>query len=253
MNLRVAIIEDEPAAVRRMHKLLVEIDPGMEVVADLPSVEQAVAWFRQHAPPDLAFFDVRLADGSSFEVFNAVEVACPVIFVTAFDEFALKAFRVNALDYLLKPVKREELAVALQRVRELRIVRGLGGLARHEDIAAERPSVPVKRFLIRIGDRIRVVEPKDIAYFHSRQKDTYLRTLEGKDLPLDESLDRLEHQLPADRFFRLNRQLIVNFRSILELLAYSKSRVKVVLQPPFDEDALVSSERSAEFKRWLAG
>lgn len=253
MNLRVTIVEDEPAAVRRMRKLLAELDPGVEVVADLPSVEQAVAWFKQHEPPDLALFDVRLADGNSFEVFSAVDVACPVVFITAFDEFALKAFRVNALDYLLKPVNREELAAALDRLRHLRTVRGLGGLAKREDIAAERPTVPVKRFLIRIGDRIRVVEPQDIAYFHSHRKDTYLRTLEGKDLPLDESLDRLEHQLPADRFFRLNRQLIVNFRSIQEMLAYSKSRVKVVLQPPFAEDAIVSSERSAEFKRWLAG
>lgn len=252
MNLRIVLIEDEAAAVRRMRKLLAELGPDVQVLVDLPSVQEAVAWFNQHEPPDLAILDVRLADGSSFEIFKAVDVACPVIFVTAFDEFALQAFRVNALDYLLKPVKREELAAALDRLARVRTVRSMSALVQHE-AATDKPTVPVKRFLVRVGDRIRVVEPDHIAYIHARQKGTYLRTTEGKDLPLDDSLDRLECQLAPDRFFRLNRQLIVNFKSIRELHAYSKSRVKVVLDPPFDEDAVVSSERSAEFKRWLEG
>lgn len=253
MTLRIVLIEDEAAAVRRMRKLLRELQPEVQVLTDLPSVREAVAWFSQHEPPDLAILDVRLADGSSFEIFKMVVVSCPVIFVTAFDEFALQAFRVNALDYLLKPIKREELAAALDRLARVRTIRDLSALVQDEAAATDKPAVPVKRFLIRVGDRIRVVEPEHIAYIHARQKGTYLRTTEGKDLPLDDSLDRLECQLAPDRFFRLNRQLIVNFRSIHELHAYSKSRVKVVLEPPFDEDAVVSSERSAEFKRWLEG
>lgn len=251
--MNVLIIEDEAAAVKRMRKMLLELDPGIEVLADLPSVEMAVAWFRTNETPDLAFFDVRLADGDSFEVFNSVEVECPVIFVTAYDEHALRAFRVNALDYLLKPIKREELAAALVRARDLRSVRNLSQFRQGVDQAGQRSITPVKRFLIRFGDKLRVVEPKDIAYIYSQSKNTFLRTLEGRDLPLDESLDRLEKQLDPEKFFRLNRQLIVQFQSIKEMLAYSKSRVKVVLEPPFTNDAVVSSERSAAFKNWLGG
>jgi two-component system LytT family response regulator len=117
----------------------------------------------------------------------------------------------------------------------------------------EAPPAMIKRFLIRYGDHFRVVEPKDIAYIYSMEKNTFLRTKEGRDLPLDESLDRLEKQLDPEKFFRLNRQVIIHFQSIKELVAYSKSRVKVMMDPPFGEDAVVSSERSAEFKRWLAG
>ncbi len=251
--MKVVIIEDEAAAVQRMRKMLAELDPGIEVVADLPSVERAAAWFRDEEAPDLAFFDVRLADGDSFEVFKAVDVKCPVIFVTAYDEYALKAFRVSALDYLLKPINRNELAAAMERLTTTRVVRDLGRLSVSQVASPDPPVVPVRRFLIRFGDRFRVVEPKDIAYFHSHDKITFLRTREGRDLPMDESLDRLEKQLDPEKFFRLNRQVIVQFQSIKELLAYSKSRVKVMLDPPFTEDAVVSSERSADFKRWLSG
>jgi len=248
--MKILIVEDEAAAVARMRKMLVEIDPTVEVVADLPTVREAVEWIKANPAPDLAFFDVQLADGESFAIFKAVEVAFPVVFATAYDEYALQAFRVNAIDYLLKPLKKAELAEALLRAQKNTVVRDHAGLA---DRSTTIPSVPVKRFLIRYGDHFKLVEPAQIAYIHSLQKNTFLRTREGRDLPLEESLDRLEKQLDPARFIRLNRQLIVELRSIKELLAYSKSRVKVMLDPPYGEDAIVSSERSAEFKRWLAG
>jgi two-component system LytT family response regulator len=249
--MKILILEDEAAAVRRLRRMLEEIDPNVEVVADLPGIGEAVAWFGTHAAPDVAFFDVQLADGDSFAIFDRVAVDCPVIFVTAYDEHALKAFRVNAVDYLLKPVRREELAASLERVGRNAAVRAGAALGQAE--AQLRPVAPVKRFLIRYGDQFKVVEPADIAYIHSLQKNTFLRTRAGKDLPMDESLDRLEAQLDPERFTRLNRQLIVQVDSIRELVAYSKSRVKVLLDPPYGEDAIVSSERSADFKRWLAG
>jgi two-component system LytT family response regulator len=236
-----------------MRKMLLELGPDVEVVADIPTVAGSVEWLRAHEVPDLAFLDVRLADGDSFEIFKHIDVGCPVIFTTAYDEYALKAFRVNALDYLLKPLKREELATALERFQTTRTVRDLADTALPGGTSSLSPSAPVKRFLIRFGDRFRVVEPKDIAYIHSQNKNTFVRTTAGRDLPLDESLDRLEKQLAPDSFFRLNRQLIVHFQSIKELLAYSKSRVKVVLDPSFAGEAIVSSERSGEFKRWLSG
>lgn len=246
------IIEDEPAAVQRMRKLLAEIDPGIRVLNVLESVVDGVAWFEEHDPPDIAFFDVRLADGDSFEIFKRTEVACPVVFTTAYDEHALQAFRVNAVDYLLKPVKLEELAAAIGRCRNLRVVRDHSGLRPTSD-GTEAPAIFIKRFLIRYGDHFRVVVPNDIAYIYSQDKNTFLRTTEGRDLPLDESLDRLEKQLDPEKFYRINRQAIIHLQCIKELLAYSKSRVKVIMNPPFGQDAVVSSERSADFKRWLSG
>lgn len=249
--MNVLIIEDEAAAVRRLRRMLLEVDPNIEVVADLGSIGEAVAWLGANAPPDVAFFDVQLSDGDSFAIFERVVVECPVVFVTAYDEHALKAFRVNAVDYLLKPVRLEALQEAIGRIKRVGTVRDVATLGKAA--AQDRLVAPVKRFLIRYGDQFKVVEPKDIAYIHSLQKNTFLRTRSGKDLPLDESLDRLEAQLDPERFARLNRQLIVQVDSIRELVAYSKSRVKVLLDPPYGEDAIVSSERSAEFKRWLAG
>lgn len=250
--MRILIVEDEPAAVKRLRKLLVGIDPAFVIVGDVPSITSATEWFGANEMPDLALFDVQLADGDSFEVFKRVEIECPVIFTTAYDEYALQAFKVNAIDYLLKPVNAEELKSAIERVQRMGLVRDHSRLL--EPAAEPEQSVAyVKRFLIRYGDHFRVVEPDGIAYIHSLMKNTFLRTTEGRDLPLEESLDKLEKQLDPQKFIRLNRQLIVHLHSIKELLAYSKSRVKVILEPPYGEDAIVSSERSATFKRWLAG
>lgn len=251
--MNILIVEDEDAAYKRMVKLLGELDPRIRIAGRTDTVTGTVDWLAANEPPDLAFFDVRLADGDSFGVFERTEVPCPVIFTTAYDAHALQAFRVQALDYLLKPVKKAELAEALARSERVRAVRDHAALAKPVPAADEAPVVPVKRFLIRYGDHFKVVEPNDIAYIHSQEKNTFLRTREGRDLPLDESLDRLERQLDPAKFFRLNRQVIIHFQSIKELLAYSKSRVKVLMEPPFSDDAVVSSERSAEFKRWLSG
>ena len=249
--MNVLIIEDEAAAVKRLRKMLVEIDPTINILADVPTIRESVEWIGDNPAPDLAFFDVQLADGESFAIFQQVAVDFPVIFITAFDEHAIRAFRVNALDYLLKPLKKAELTEALARVQKVGVVRDHAPLAARS--ASETPTVPIKRFLIRYGDHFKVIEPDQIAYIHSLQKNTFLRTKEGRDLPLDDSLDKLERQLDPARFIRLNRQLIVELKSIKELLAYSKSRVKVILDPPYGDDAVVSSERSAQFKRWLAG
>ncbi|MBL8002457.1 MAG: response regulator transcription factor [Flavobacteriales bacterium] len=250
--MNVLIVEDEPAALRRMSKLLAEVDPTIMIAGTADTISDAVRWIEANPEPDLAFFDVQLADGESFEIFKHTEVRFPVIFTTAYDEHAIRAFRVNALDYLLKPVKKEELEAAVAKARKGGVVRDMAK-ASPEPAGGEPSPTPIKRFLIRYGDHYKVIEPKDIAYIHSLDKNTFIRTREGRDLPLDESLDRLEKQLDTEKFFRLNRQLIIHFESIKEMLAYSKSRVKVILAPPFSEDAVVSSERSAEFKRWLAG
>jgi DNA-binding LytR/AlgR family response regulator len=250
--MRILIVEDEAAAVKRMRKLLSSISPDIQVVADAPSISAAVEWIKANPAPDLALFDVQLADGDSFEIFKRIEVPFPVIFTTAYDTHALQAFRVNAIDYLLKPINPEELRSAVDRVQRHGLVRDHSRLSLTEPVPAA-PVALAKRFLIRYGEHYKVVEPDQIAYIHSLLKNTFLRTREGRDLPLEESLDKLEKQLDPQKFIRLNRQLIVHIRSIKELMAYSKSRVKVVLDPPYTDDAIVSSERSAAFKRWLAG
>lgn len=250
--MRILIVEDEEAAVSRLRKLLAGIDAAIEVAGAVPSISAAVKWIGENPVPDLALFDVQLADGDSFEIFKRVEVGFPVIFTTAYDEYALRAFRVSAIDYLLKPINADELRAAVERARKLGVVRDHAALGAQAG-ATDQPVAYAKRFLIRYGDHFKVVEPEQIAYFHSLMKNTFLRTHEGKDLPMEESLDRLEKQMDPQKFIRLNRQLIVHLRSIKELLAYSKSRVKVVLDPPYADDAIVSSERSAAFKRWLAG
>ena len=250
--MRILIVEDEEAAVSRLRKLLAGIDAAIEVAGAVPSISAAVKWIGENPVPDLALFDVQLADGDSFEIFKRVEVGFPVIFTTASDEYALRAFRVSAIDYLLKPINADELRAAVERARKLGVVRDHAALGAQAG-ATDQPVAYAKRFLIRYGDHFKVVEPEQIAYFHSLMKNTFLRTREGKDLPMEESLDRLEKQMDPQKFIRLNRQLIVHLHSIKELLAYSKSRVKVVLDPPYADDAIVSSERSAAFKRWLAG
>ena len=249
--MTVLIVEDEPAAAKRMERLLQASDPSIRIAAVTDTVRGTVQWIEDSETPDLAFFDIQLADGDSFEVFQRAQVDFPVIFTTAYDEHALKAFKVSAVDYLLKPVKEEELRAAIERARKVRTVRDHGAPVTAP--SGDGAPAMVKRFLIRYGGHLRVVEPKDIAYVHSLQKNTFLRTVEGKDLPLDESLDRLEKQLDPKHFFRVNRQVLAHFQSIRDLLAYSKSRVKVKFEPPYEEDAVVSSEKSAEFKRWLSG
>ena len=250
-HIRTLIVDDEPAARNRIARLLAT-EPDIELVGECRNGQEAIEAVQKHRP-DLMFLDVQMPQMNGLEVVERIPADRRpfVVFVTAHDQYALKAFDVNAVDYLLKPLKKEDLAGAIARVRTSGVVRDHSALAART--ATTLATMPIKRFLIRYGDHFKVIEPAQIAYIHSLQKNTFLRTKEGRDLPLDESLDKLEKQLDPAVFIRLNRQLIVELHSIKELLAYSKSRVKVILEPPYGEDAIVSSERSAEFKRWLSG
>ena len=248
--MKVLIIEDEDAAARRLQKLVKEIIPDAELKEPLDSVEAVLNWLDNNELPDLIFMDIHLADGSSFEIFNHVQVEKPVIFTTAYDQYAIQAFKVNTIDYLLKPIKRQELEQAIEKYRKW-----LGGaqidyaqLAR-----AMQGEQYNKRFLIRIGQSIRVVEMKEAAYFYTESKISFVVTREGKRYPLDYSLEKLEEMSDPQIFFRINRQFIVNIEAIKEMYAYSKSRVKVELVPPCELETIVSTERSPYFKKWLVG
>ncbi len=248
--MKVLIIEDEAAAVRRLKKLLQEIDPSLEVVGELDSIENSVTWLLNHPVPDIIFLDIHLADGSSFEIFRHVQIDKPVIFTTAYDQYAIQAFKVNAIDYLLKPIKAGELEAALSKARQWKAGSGFDYVALAKALQKEESS---KRFLIRFGQQIRVVEMRKVSYFYTQDKITFLVTKEGKRYPIDYSLEKLEDMVDPARFFRINRQFIISIEAIKEMYAYSKSRVKVDLNPPCELETIVSTERSPVFKRWLVG
>lgn len=248
--MRVLIIEDEAAASRRLKKLVKEIEPGAEVINEVDSIESAIVWFSENDLPDLVLMDIHLADGSSFEIFNHVEMKCPVIFTTAYDQYAIDAFRVNAVDYLLKPIKKAELQAAIEKYKKLSSPVNIDYKAIGEALSTDKYN---RRFLIRIGQTIKVVELRQAAYFYTEDKITFIVTKDGKRYPLDISLEKLEEICDPRTFFRINRQFIVNIENIKEMYAFSKSRVKLILDPPTDQTTIVSTERSPVFKRWLTG
>jgi len=248
--MRVLIIEDEITAARRLKKLVTKINPDIEIVDQLDSIEGVLEWLGNNELPDLIFMDIHLADGSCFEIFNHATIEKPVIFTTAYDVYAIQAFQVNAVDYILKPIKEGQLKAALEKYHKFhketkidyqKVVQSL-----------QNPS-DEKRFLIRLGHSIRLVEIKDVAYFYTKDKITFLITKTGKRYPIDYSLEKLEDIVNTKKFFRINRQFIINLDAITEMITYSKSRVKIQLDPSCDLDTIVSTERSPLFKKWLLG
>lgn len=251
--VRILIIEDEETAARRLNKMVKESLPEAEIINHLSSITAAVDWFKNNQQPDLAFFDIHLADGSSFEIFKQVEVKCPVIFTTAYDQYALEAFKVNSIDYLLKPVKKEELERALDKFRKLHFKPDAPIDIQKLLSSIQQKAVYKERFIIRYGEHMKTIQTADIAYFYTENRISFALLKEGKRYAVDHNMDQLEEMLDPKRFFRINRQFIIGYDSITEMLTYSKSRVLVKLNPPTKEDTIVSTERSAAFKSWLAG
>lgn len=257
--MRIAIIEDEDAAVRRLQKLLKDTHDGHEVIAIHDSIASTVQWLQENPIPDLMLMDIHLADGSSFEIFNLTNVKCPVIFTTAYDQYAIDAFRVHAIDYLLKPIKPDELLEALGRIprttsaaQTLTIEDQAKDLVRRLGRSGLIPAT--QRALVKIGQTMRIVDLNATAYYYSKDKITFAIAPDAKRYPVDETLEQLEGRLDPARFFRINRQLIVCIDAIEEMYPYSKSRVKLKLQPSYTHgDAIVSTERSPHFKKWLTG
>jgi len=253
--MKTLIIEDEQFAADILADLIRAVRPEASVVDVLGSVEEAVEWLRLHQAPDLIFCDIHLSDGSSFDIFRQVEVRCPVIFTTAYNQYALDAFKVNSIDYLLKPVKREDVAAALRMYDESRqhfLAEGLGnlqGLLHTLQVPAQRPLR--SRFLVKVGPSIRVVQLPEIAYFQAEDAVVFLVTHEKKRHIVNFTLDQLEEQLDPQLFFRANRQLLVHITAVREVKPYLKGRLFLQLNPPTAEDAFVSSSRATAFKQWL--
>jgi DNA-binding LytR/AlgR family response regulator len=249
--MNVLIIEDERIAADKLEQMLKEVNPSIRIIAKLGSISESVKWLLQHTA-DLIFLDIQLSDGISFAIFEQVNVNTPVIFTTAYDQYAIKAFQLNSIAYLLKPIRKIELSESLNKFHQLKSAFGIDFDLLMSQIHGKNPGYQ-KRFLIQIGEKIRKIEVSDAAYFYALDKGIYLKTFQDISYPLEFTLDKLENLVNPSVFFRINRKYLVNIASISDMVAYSRGRVKLELKPPADDayDAIVSIDRSADFKKWL--
>lgn len=254
-TMKILIIEDEQLAADHLTTLIHRYDADIEIIAHLDSVREAITFFDTEAAPDLAFFDIQLADGLSFDIFEKTEVNCPIIFTTAYDEYALRAFKVNSIDYLLKPIDLEELTQAFDQFyklkREDKVVEKTPDLALIQQAMQMMTKQYKTRFIIKVGAKINSVPIDNILYFYSEHRTTYVKTKDGKKHAIDYTLEQLEGLLDPKIFFRLNRKFMAAFPAIKEVLTYSNSRLKVELVNLEKEDVLVGRDKVRDFKNWL--
>jgi len=249
--MKVLLLEDESLAAERLTNLLTGIDSSIVLVAQLKSIAASVQWLNENSHPDLIVADIRLLDGLCFEIFQQVPVHAPVIFTTAYDQYAIKAFEVNSIDYLLKPVQEDKLRKALYKVN---LTQDKPPAVDYAEILSHLQATQKKyksRFMVRLGQKILAITVEKIAYFYSENKLSFLVTHDHKRYPLDQPLDELMELLDPHLFFRANRQCIITFSSIAEIHPYFKGRVKLLLNPATTEEVIISSERSPEFKKWI--
>ena len=250
--MNVLIIEDEKPAARRLNRMLAVL--GIEVKQMLHSVEESLNWLQNNKHPDLIFLDIQLSDGLSFEIFEEIELKSAIIFTTAYDEYALKAFKLNSIDYLLKPLDEDELKFAVDMFKDKQPKK----TNIQVDINAIRKLLinPVdrkfkKRLTIKIGQHIKIVNIDAIECFYSENKSTYIHTAENRNYLLDNSLEGWQEELDPEQFFRVNRTFVVYINSIKDIIAYSNSRLKLILNSYNETEIIVSRERVKDFKKWI--
>lgn len=248
--MRIAIIEDEVHASKRLEKLLTDFLPNLRIEARLDSVKSAVLYFETSPAPDLLFCDIQLADGLSFEIFQQTTIDCPIIFTTAYDQYAIQAFKVNAIDYLLKPIDPEELKLALQKFEKLHIKPSIDYRQIQALIQSQTKEFK-SRFMVKVGEKISSIPILEVAYFFSEERITFLVTPSAKRHIVEYTLEQLEQVLDPKRFFRLNRKYITCIECVEEIFAHSNSRLKVKLKNCHDQDIIISREKVNEFKDWL--
>lgn len=250
--MNVLIIEDEKPAARRLNRMLGALD--IEVQQMLHSVEESLNWLQNNKHPDLIFLDIQLSDGLSFEIFEEVEVKSAIIFTTAYDEYALKAFKLNSIDYLLKPLDEDELKIAVDKFKEHQPK--IANVQVHLDDIKKLLINPVdrkfkKRISIKVGQHIKIINIEDIECFYSENKSTYIHTTENRNYLLDNSLENWQEQLDPEHFFRVNRTFIIHINSIKDIIAYSNSRLKLILNSYKETEIIVSRERVKDFKEFI--
>ena len=250
--MKVIIIEDEKPSARRLQRMLKALDIQADTL--LHSVKESINWFENNNHPDLIFLDIQLSDGLSFEIFDAIEITSPIIFTTAFDEYALQAFKLNSIDYLLKPIDEEELKLAIHKYKSR--------IPKHEPLTIDFNDIkkmlsnPIereykKRFSIKVGQHLKLINIDEIECFFSENKGTYLHTSEGRNYLLDTTLEHLETELDPDEFFRINRKFFVNIHAIKDMISYTNSRLQIKLNSYNEHDVIVARERVKDFKEWL--
>lgn len=255
--MKILIVEDESLGYERLAKLLQSTEYDIEICGHVVSIRSAVQWLSTQPAPDLIFMDIELADGQCFEIFQQVPVTSPIIFTTSYDEYALHAFKVNSVDYLLKPIRKEELEASLNKLQRLQHHYTLSGLPdKLTHLIHELKPLQTKpyrrRFLVKQGQRLLSVEVSDIAWFRAEGKLCFIRTWENQRFLIDHTLEELGQMLDPDEFFRINRSYIVHIRAIKQIHTYFKGKLLLRLQPPSeDNDVVVSKEKASEFKHWL--
>lgn len=251
--MQVLIVEDEIFAADRLEELLQQLEPDYQVVARTGSVKETIAWLSSHQA-DLIFLDIQLSDGLSFSIFEQLRINTPIIFTTAYDQYALKAFELNSVAYLLKPIRAAHLRESLEKYKAVKSAFSVDFEQLLATFQGKKPEYK-QRFLIKLGEKLNKIEVAEVAYFFAEEKSVFIRTFNNKKWPIDQSLDVLEAELNPEKFFRINRRYLVNMDAIENMIAWSRSRIKLELKPTPEHpmETIVSINRSAEFKKWLDG
>ena len=251
-GLNIIIIEDEKPAARLLQRKVEKLE--LKVTKMLHSVEESIAWFQNNSHPDLIFLDIQLSDGLSFELFEQIDIKSAVIFTTAYDEYALRAFKLNSIDYLLKPIDEEELSVAILKFKNQFQKNTISNL---DFDAIKRMLInPVEkeyksRFSVKIGQQLKVISIDEIECFYSENKGTYIHTIDNRDYLIDSTLEVVEAEINPKEFYRVSRKFIVPLKAVKEIQVYSNSRLKIILPTYKDDEVIVSRERVSDFKEWI--
>lgn len=248
--MKVVIVEDEHFAAEKLIQLLKQTEPETEVLQVLESVEESVNWFSKNRDFDLVFMDIQLDDGISFEIFDAIKIDAPIIFTTAYNEYAIRAFKVNSVDYLLKPIEKEALKLALEKYRKLFSEKLQFG-SKISRVVEQLSKSYKSRFFVKVGIHYKSIPVEKICCFFVEERCTFLKTHSGKNYDLDHSLDQIQKMVDPGQFFRINRNYLVNIECIAEIVGYSSSRLKLKLTNCNDENLIVSRDKVSEFKSWM--
>ena len=248
--MHILIIEDEPRAANQLQNMLKESSFDYELLDIIDTVEEAVLWFQQHTTPDLVFMDIQLADGLSFEIFQKVDVEAPIIFTTAFDQYAIQAFKVNSIDYLLKPIQQEGLTRALQKFLKSNEPARVEPAVLKQLLSSMQASTKRKGILVKEGNGFVQIRIPDLLYFYSQDSITFGVT-QKKRYIIDETMDQLFHSLDDEQFYRINRGQIISKVSIQKIAPYFNHRLKISVSNPRDQEFIVSRQKTSDFKEWM--
>ena len=247
--MRVIILEDESRAASYLERLMAIVAPEMAVIAKIESVRNGIKYLKENPMPDLIFSDIQLADGLSFEIYKQVTVTCPIIFTTAYDHYAIEAFKTNGIDYLLKPIEEQRLNQALEKVRHFS-----PGFLVEKILSITNPTSEKNqksRFMVKVGDKIKSIPVEEIMIFYSQEKATYIYTMDKRTYNIYYTLDQLEPLINSLTFFRINRKYIVSIDACTNILAWSNSRLRLKFEGIADQDIIIARERVQDFKNWL--